>query len=67
MNVLNALSRWIAIRRAQRRWRDVRTILILVLICVLCNVVSLFCGLTGYTLQQLGLLPQITATPLPLP
>lgn len=62
MRILELVSSWFAIRRAQRRWRDTRTILILVLLCALCNIVTVACGLIGYALQQIGILPPVTPT-----
>jgi len=57
MDFLNAFYRWREIQRAKRRWRSIRTILILVLICALFNIISLACGVVAYVLQQIGLLP----------
>jgi hypothetical protein len=62
-DLLRGIDRWIAYRRARKRWRDIKTLLVIVLIFVLCNIAGLACGVTGYTLQRLGLLP--TATPIP--
>lgn len=53
------LARW----RVQRRWRNLQPLLILVFLCVLCNLFGLVCGVAGYTLQRLGLLPTVTPTP----
>ena len=58
MDFLNAFHRWREIQRAKRRWRDIRTILILVLICALCNIATIVCGVMGYVLQQIGILPE---------
>ena len=62
MDLINALVHWRAIQRAKRRWRDIRIILILVLICALCNIATIACGLIGYVLQQIGILPPVTPT-----
>ena len=63
LNFLRGLDRWFAYRRARRRWRDIKTLLVLILICALFNIASLVCGVTGYTLQRLGLLPTVTPIP----
>jgi hypothetical protein len=64
MALLRSISQWLAWRRAQRRmrrrWRDLKVILLLVLICLLFQLFSLGCGVIGYTLQRLGLLPEAT-------
>ena len=62
MEVLRAIRRrlvWQAAqRRRRRRWRDAKVLLILVLACVLFQVFGLACGVVGYVLQRLGLLPE---------
>ncbi len=63
MNLWRAISRWLAWRRTRRQIRDLQVILVLVLICVLCNVVTFGCGLVGYVMQQIGLLPEQTPAP----
>ncbi|MBN1874823.1 MAG: hypothetical protein JXA33_11385 [Anaerolineae bacterium] len=63
MRPLELLTDWFAYRRARRRWRDAMTLLTLMLICVLLNLSFFCCGLIGYTLQQIGVLP--TSTPAP--
>lgn len=66
MSLLRSISQWLAWRRAQRRlrrrWRDLKVILLLVLFCLLFQLVSLGCGVIGYTLQRLGLLPEATTS-----
>ena len=63
LDLLTFLDRRAAARRARRRWEKIQPLLILVLLCVLCQVFSAICGLTGYVLQYLGLLPTVTPTP----
>ncbi len=67
-DMLRGIDRWLTLRRQsrrmRRRWRDIKFFLILILLCVLFNLCSLMCGLTGYTLQRLGLLPTATPTPI---
>lgn len=61
MDFLNAFHRWRAYRRTRRRWRDTRTILVLVLICALCNFIGIACSLFAYALQQIGILMPASA------
>ena len=63
MRLLELFAGWVAYRRARRRWRDAMTLLTLVLICALLNISFFCCGLVGYTLQRIGILP--TSTPVP--
>jgi len=63
LDLLAFLDRRAAARRARRRWEKIQPLLILVLLCILCQGFSLLCGLTGYVLQNLGILSTVTPTP----
>jgi len=63
LDLLTALERRRAIRRVRKRWREMKVLLFLVFGCILFNAIGLICGVAGFTLQRLGLLPTVTPIP----
>ena len=63
LDLLTVLERRRAIRRVKKRWREMKVLLFLVFGCILFNAIGLICGVAGFTLQRLGLLPTVTPIP----
>ncbi len=64
VELLRAWKRMRRIRRLRRQSRDLLTLLIIAFMCVACQGASMLCGLVFYALQQVGLLPPGTPTPM---
>ncbi len=63
MQWLELFFEWRRARRSWRRRRQVFSLLIFLLVCIICNAGMMACGMVVYTMQEIGLLPTLTPTP----